>query len=126
MANAGDSTVSRVDPSTLEVVRTIGLRFAPQAIAFGPSGVWVANTQNDSVSRIDPATNGVTTTIPVGDSPAGLAVTEDAVWVTNTVGGTISRVDPSTGTVEEIEIGAGPDGIAVASDGTVWFTTHAP
>jgi YVTN family beta-propeller protein len=97
-----------------------------QAIAFGPSGVWVANTQNDSVSRIDPGTNGVTTTIPVGDSPAGLAVTEDAVWVTNTVGGTISRIDPSTGTVEEIEIGAGPDGIAVATDGTVWFTTHAP
>jgi streptogramin lyase len=35
-------------------------------------------------------------------------------------------IDPATGDVVTIEVGAGPDGIAVDDDGIVWFTAHAP
>ncbi len=54
-------------------------------------------------------------------------MTDGAVWVTNLVGGTISRIDPAAATVvATIEVGTGPDGIAIDDDGTVWFTAHAP
>ena len=41
VANAGDGTVSRIDPETSEVVTTIDVGQAPAGIAVGHGLVWV-------------------------------------------------------------------------------------
>ena len=41
VANAGDGTVSRIDPDTREVVATIDLGVSVEGIATGAGGVWV-------------------------------------------------------------------------------------
>jgi peptide/nickel transport system substrate-binding protein len=81
VANAGDDSVSRVDPRANASLRSISVGDAPSAIAIGDGAVWVANAQDATVSRIDPATNRVVATIDVGHRPQGVAVTGDKVWV---------------------------------------------
>ena len=66
VANAGDDSVSHVDPRANASLRSISVGDAPSAIAIGDGAVWVANAQDDTVSRIDPATNRVVATIEVG------------------------------------------------------------
>jgi YVTN family beta-propeller protein len=127
VANAGDSTVQRFNPSTFEVgpVRTVSVGKRPVAIAFGEGAVWVANASDDTVTRIDPS-SGATTTIRVGQGPVALAVGSGAVWVANKDDGTISRIDAgSNDVVRTIEIGNAPAGVTFA-DGHVWVSVQAP
>jgi YVTN family beta-propeller protein len=127
VANSGDATVQRFNPSTFEVgpVRTISVGERPLAIAFGEGSVWVANASDDSVTRIEPS-SGATTTIRVGHEPTAIAIGAGAVWVANKDDGTISRIDPgSNDVVRTISIGNAPSGLAF-SNGNVWVSVQAP
>ena len=127
VANVGDSTVQRFNPTTFEqgAVRAISVGSRPLGLAFGEGAVWAANTSDDSVTRID-AVTGAARTIGVGPGPTALAVGAGAVWVANTAGRTISRIDPATNNVvDTIEIGNAPSGLVV-SDGLVWVAVQAP
>lgn len=127
VANSGDSTVSRFDPTTLEEgpLRTISVGSRPTGIAYGADAVWVANAGDDTVTRIDLSTYS-TTTVPVGSEPVAVAVGEGAVWVANRADRTVSRIDPATNDVARtIEVGNAPAGIAVA-EGFVWFAVETP
>jgi virginiamycin B lyase len=42
VANAGDGTISRIDPRSFEVVKTIKTGNAPAGIAVGGGFVWVS------------------------------------------------------------------------------------
>jgi YVTN family beta-propeller protein len=127
VANSGDATVQRFDPTTFEEgpIRPISVGRRPTAIAYGESAVWVANLEDDTVTRIDPGTNS-TFTIRVGDRPAAVAVGAGAVWVANSGDGTVSRIDPAKNEVTRtIETRNAPAGIA-AGNGFVWVTVQAP
>jgi YVTN family beta-propeller protein len=127
VANSGDSTVSRFDPTTLEEgpLRTVSVGSRPTGIAYGADAIWVANAGDDTVTRIDPSTYS-TTTIPVGSEPVAVAVGAGAVWVTNRADRTVSRIEPATNdVVRTIEVENAPAAIAVA-DGFVWFAAEAP
>jgi YVTN family beta-propeller protein len=127
VANVGNSTVQRFNPTTFEegAVRSISVGSRPLGVAFGEGAVWVANTSDDSITRIDPFT-GSARTIGVGRGPTAVAVGAGAVWVANTAGSTISRVDPATNSVvDTIEIGNAPNGLVV-SDGLLWVAVQAP
>jgi YVTN family beta-propeller protein len=127
VSNAGDSTVQRFDPSTLEQgpLETRGVGRTPSGIAAGEGAVWVASTNDDVVMRIDPATKS-NLPIRVGDGPTAVAVGAGAVWVANATARTVSRVDPSTRQeAETIDLGALPSGVAVAN-GLVWVAAQAP
>lgn len=80
VANTGDDTVMRIDPSSPNSTDTIEVGDAPVAIAASPDAVWVAN-RGGTVSRIDPAKREVVETIATGNAPAGIAVGDGAVWV---------------------------------------------
>jgi YVTN family beta-propeller protein len=54
VANQGDDTVNRIDPTTGNVTRTVPVGGLPDGIAVGPGAVWVANGQDGTVTRIDP------------------------------------------------------------------------
>jgi YVTN family beta-propeller protein len=127
VANSGDSTVARFDPTTLEEgpLRTVSVGSRPTGIAYGADAIWVANAGDGTVTRIEPSTYS-TTTIPVGSEPVAVAVGAGAVWVANRADRSVSRIDPATNdVVGAIEIGNSPAGIAVA-DGFVWFAVEAP
>jgi YVTN family beta-propeller protein len=82
VANDVEGSVTRIDPRTTSVVRSISVGADPVALAVGPDAIWVANSGDGTVSRIDPATNAVTKTISIGHRPLGVAVADGLVWVT--------------------------------------------
>lgn len=127
VANSGDSTVSRFDPTTLEegALRTISVGRRPTGIAYGADAIWVTNAGDDTLTRIDPSTYS-TMTIPVGPEPVAVAYGAGAVWVASSGDRTVSRIDPATNEVSRtIDVGNVPAGIAVI-DGFVWLAMAAP
>jgi YVTN family beta-propeller protein len=98
----------------------------PVSIAVDPVDHRVYVTQPDfsAVSVIDPTTNGVIATIPVGQRPLGIAIDRGRhrVFVANSGFKTVSVINASTGAVAEIEVGPGPIGVAVNSQGDAYVT----
>ena len=84
VANLDDGTVSRIDPATYAVKKTIRVGRRPIAVALDPANhaVWVANSGDGTVSRIDSTTNKIVKTIAIGNKPVGLDVGDGRVWVT--------------------------------------------
>lgn len=68
------TTVSVINTSTMQVVRTIGAGKGPHGVVIPPAGnrVYVTNRFDDSVSEIDVATQKVVRTYQVGDEPTGI------------------------------------------------------
>jgi YVTN family beta-propeller protein len=122
VANEGDDTVNRIDPTTGTVTRKVQVGGRPDGIAVGPHAVWVANSQDGTVTRIDPSTGQPGGPIAVGSGPAGIAITAGAVWVANSLDLTVSKIDPATGRVTDtIGVGDGP-GTIVAAQNALWVS----
>ncbi len=115
-----DHTLWRVDPVRRRVVATIRLPFAPQAVAAGRGGVWVADRRGNEVVRFDPSTNRLVARIRVGRGPTAIAASADSIWVANERDGTVSRIDPRRNSVEKtIAVGSEAVDLAVGLGG-VW------
>jgi YVTN family beta-propeller protein len=119
----GDSTVARVNPSSVTVVGRTFAGAAPAGVAVQSGYVWVVNTESATVQRYQPSTFeegplGSPTT--VGRRPTAIAAGEGALWVANTGSDTVTRIDPGTPpTTEAIRVGDGPVAVAVG-EGAVW------
>ena len=123
VANAGDGTVSQVNPTARRVVGVpIYVGNGPTGIAVGKGAVWVALSVDGAVAKIDPDAGRVVKTFPVGTNPTRVAVGFDKVWVTNESVGTVTPIDPVHDVAESpIAVGHGPNGIAIGAD-AVWVT----
>jgi peptide/nickel transport system substrate-binding protein len=123
VANAGDGTVSEVNPTARRVVADpIYVGNGPSGIAVGKGAVWVALSVDGAVAKIDPDTGRVVDTFSVGTNPTRVAVGFDKVWVTNESVGTVTPIDPVHDVAESpIAVGHGPNGLAVGP-GAVWVT----
>jgi streptogramin lyase len=140
VADFWNSTVSRIDPVTGEVVAVIPLRlpepivtstgtydeFLPQDLAAGEGGVWVS-TARGYVAHVDPDTNTVSAMIKVeGDAAGPIVAGAGAVWLGESQLGVL-RIDPSGNLTRLIPI-AGEAGrrLNVASlalsGSTLWAT----
>jgi YVTN family beta-propeller protein len=127
VASATQGTVSRIDPATNTVTRTIRVGHNPSRLAAGYGSVWAANNDG-TVSRIDARTGRLTAAIAVtGIRPSDLAVGAGAVWVTSGAGARLMRVDPASNQQVAVPEGldAAPNGIAVV-DGLVWLSYDGP
>ena len=131
VANAGDGTVTRLDPATGENVDTIGAGGGDlNDLAVGFGYVWVANGNDGTITKIDPRLDqtvgppirlGRPTVAP--DPVFYIAIDSHYVWATR--GSQLLRIDPATGKVERrLDIGQ-PTGLATGG-GSVWVTTQAP
>jgi YVTN family beta-propeller protein len=123
VANAGQGTVSRIDPATNAVTGTTPVGRNPVRLAAGFGSVWVANKTSNTVSRLDVRTGRLQATISVASdffSPTELTVDADAVWVRDDA--RLWRLDPATNTVTERtgdwEIGGG----LTVVDGVLWLS----
>jgi YVTN family beta-propeller protein len=125
VANAADSTVSKILPATVTQLRAFPVGRHPDGIAIGAGAVWVTGQGDNTVTRIDLGA-GSEATIPVGHGPTGIAFGAGAVWVANSDDGTISKIDPQEPRdVRTIPVGNRPVGVAIAN-GRVWVTVQAP
>ena len=76
----GDDTLSEVDPSTHQVVRSVGVGLEPDAVAVAPGGTdgkgiaLVANFGSNSVTPIDLGSWRAGRPVPVGSQPVAIAV----------------------------------------------------
>jgi branched-chain amino acid transport system substrate-binding protein len=141
--NAGDRTLSKMDPETRRIVKTFGTGGTTTDVAVGEGAVWVGNggetaetlgnVYTTSVSRLDPDSTEVTGTriLPGGQAPkAGLYDTSRILGVSQLAAGaggvwainpdlSVSRIDPDTlELVARIPV-AGASAIAAGREG-VW------
>jgi YVTN family beta-propeller protein len=78
VANAGDGTVTRIDPST-HSTSTIEVGGRPVDVEALPDAIWVAGREG-RISRIDPGQRRVVKTIEAGNALAGIAAGGGHVW----------------------------------------------
>ena len=126
VGNVGDRTLTRIDPSTRDVVRTVALDATPTGVAVTQGAVWVVHGRLGLVSRIDPQFDRVVETLDpdVGRSSGGAINSgPSGVWVTF-AGHTIAyvgRIDPASGRISPEGYPDGrPSAIAVGED-AVWI-----
>lgn len=110
--------LTKLDPRTGHVLKTVDPHSGASAIAVGDGAVWIADADGNSVTRVD--STGLVTPIPVGNGPSALAVDSAGVWVAETLDNAVVRIDPTThAPTATIPVGEAPTGIAVGA-GSVW------
>ncbi len=152
VANAGDGTVSRLDPASGQVTATIAVGDptvftardectggvhsfhntsfevrqcdVPSAVVVAAGSVWAAKNEANALVRIDPARNAVIDTVALGGKPWALAATDDAIWVSDYDDDALIRVDARSGAVAGRIAGLphGPTEMAIAGD-ALWVLT---
>jgi YVTN family beta-propeller protein len=129
VANIADQTISRVDPSTFQTLRTIPLKQPPTGIAAADGAVWAvtSNPTADYVTadQIDPQFDTVDHAVRVANiapATAGAVTAQgDAVWVAP-FSGDLTRLSSTSGTVlKRLDPSSSPTGL-VFGDGANWVT----
>jgi DNA-binding beta-propeller fold protein YncE len=98
VTNRSSSSISKVDPATNRVVKTVSTPYVnPGGIVAAAGHLWVGNdSAGDSTAlRVHPATLKVTE-IEVGPRPAFVAAAAGSLWFANQGDGTVTRVDERT------------------------------
>ena len=126
VADADNSTVSRIDAKTKERLPIGGLGSDVHDLAFGLGSLWVAGGNDGTVWRVDPHTNGVQR-VGLGRAHGGLPqpvftvrVGAGAVWVTR--GNELLRIDPAGARVTMRR--PIPASLGLAVGGSVWLATQ--
>jgi virginiamycin B lyase len=123
--DTGDGTISKIDPFTNRVVKTIRIGDAqafyksrcepygsvhsfmgptftvrrcdlPSAVAVGTGLVWATKNDTRAIVALDPKDGHLVGTIPVDATPFELSAADGMVWVTSYQDETIERIDPRT------------------------------
>ena len=128
VANANDRTLSRIDPKTLRVTKTVGLGFEPTDLAADAQQVWVAGGYDHALWRVD--RDGLArlklrfrerSPLPSGfeRGPAGVAVGPGTVWLSH--GDELTELDSVTGEVQRtVKAGGRWDDAIAAARSWVW------
>ncbi|MFL5914816.1 MAG: BTAD domain-containing putative transcriptional regulator [Gaiellaceae bacterium] len=136
--NAGDQTLTRVDPSTGKAVVVGGL--APCGITPDPSGdVWIANCYprnvrnlGDDVVRVNATTLAFKRTLPAPGGEGfyrGLAYGDGSLWLSQVDGdstfnpNTVTEINPQTGREQTTRLARSAWGLAWSDGyGDLWIT----
>jgi len=124
VGNRDDNTLLRIDASSLDVVRTIGLSVAPTDVELGAGSVWVLS--DGALLRVDPAINDVVDTVPLPQDQqrwSHMDVGANAVFVCTCAAGpgTVIRIDAATLSVEAV--GRSPVWMIAYGEGALWTLT---
>ena len=125
VGNRDDNTLLRIDASSFDVVRTIGLSAAPTDVELGAGSVWVLSDW--ALLRVDPAINDVVDTVPLprvgGQRWSHMEVGANAVFVCTCAAGpgAVIRVDAATLSVEPVR--RRPVWMIAYGEGGLWALT---
>ncbi len=129
------ATLTRIDPKTLRVVETSGIRAdgIPIGLAVGEGSVWVAMNQGARlvVLQIGPELGNVMRTIPLETSESGtysllrapvvLTTGNGAVWALERGTGEVDRIDAETGEPEKLTDGHGASFAIDVDEQAIWL-----
>jgi DNA-binding SARP family transcriptional activator/streptogramin lyase len=132
---AGDHTLTRVDPTTRKAV-VVGGGLAPCGLAADPSGdVWVANCfrrgsgQTSNVIRVDATTLTFKRTLLVPGGNyffRGIAYGGGSVWLALPNDTAVTEVDPRTGMERRLQIARTPGAFGWSEGyGDLWVTNFS-
>src|SRR3954454_8810864 len=127
VADADNSTVSRIDVKTKERLPIGGLGSDVHDLAFGFGSLWVAGGNSGTVSRVDPQTNATervdleSTGQRLPQPVFSVRVGAGAVWAMR--GNELLRIDPSEAGVTDRRRIPPAEGFAVGL-GSVWVATE--
>jgi DNA-binding beta-propeller fold protein YncE len=94
VANADDTTVSRIDPANTGArPKEFEVGDEPRGVVAEFGSVWVTLGEESAVARLDPGSGDVEK-IDVGEGPEGIAAGPSSIWVANGDSGTVSRITP--------------------------------
>jgi streptogramin lyase len=114
------NSISKIESSSLEVLRTRTIAGAPDLLAKGFGRVWVLGL--GEVASINPRSLAIDLRTPTGDVCSnGIAVGEGAVWVSNPCDGSVLKIDPRSGATTRIPVGGSPSDIGIGF-GSVWVS----
>ena len=119
VATDGGGTVSRIDPATNRVTRSVRVGRSACTLAVGAGAVWTVRYDADELVRVDSATWQVRR-LEVGKTPVDVLVAAGSVWVTNWDDRTLARVDPGKLRVTDVvRLPAQPQGLLHRA-GSLW------
>jgi DNA-binding SARP family transcriptional activator/DNA-binding beta-propeller fold protein YncE len=130
VATVDSATLTEVDGRTGKVVRLVGLRITPAAVAAAGDRVWVADRRRGLVLEFAAGYERPSAQIayprtrargPVGlnvREPVSLAAGSGAVWVTDG-SRRLTRIDARSHAVSQLPAGRALDGV-VAGTGAIW------
>jgi DNA-binding beta-propeller fold protein YncE len=120
-----DGTLSRIDPTSLEVVgRPLRLGAGISGVAYGAGSVWVSSPRTGELLRVDSSSGKVTQRIGVEGEPGAVAFGGKRVWVADEAGAGIAVVNVSGGDVYRRRLAphAAPLRLAVGAGG-LWVSS---
>jgi YVTN family beta-propeller protein len=125
VADAGNGTVTRIDPASGQPVERIPVGGDPGSIVSGGGAIWVADSLGATVARIAPATETVTQTITLGGAnPDALAFGGGRLWVADASARSLYEIDPATGGVlQTIPVEVTPSAVVFGA-GALWVAGY--
>jgi len=117
-----DGGLTRVDPSTLRLLKRLAIGGSPAGLALCWGRLWVGGGRRDTwLTSVDPVTNRFER-VDVGvEAPSWPTCVGDALWSPTAHG--VVRIDPRSRTVvASIALAGTPARVAAAPDGTIWIT----
>src|SRR6478736_2236954 len=128
VSNEKGNTVSVIDTTKWEVIRTIKVGQRPRGIEFTKDQkyVLVAVGDDDTIQMIDTKTNQIVDTLPSGPDPELFVqdVMGKILYVANENDNTVTIIDLEKRTrVGDIQVGVGPEGMAISPDGKILIST---
>ncbi|HEY0156644.1 MAG TPA: cytochrome D1 domain-containing protein [Thermoanaerobaculia bacterium] len=133
VANRGGSTITFIDPVTMQSLGTATAGFDPHEIAVSPDGTraYVSNygaQSGTTLSVIDVAARAKIGDVSIAPlaGPHGIVFSNGKVWFTADGSNQVGRYDPATGLIDWIAstTQAGGHMLAVRADGTAVYTAN--
>ena len=120
----GNGQLSRIDPRTAQVIRTVDVGQGTTGITAGLGAVWVADDLSGTITPVDPDTLEVGTPIEVSGHIDDVEAGAGAVWTLDTDAGVVSPINPATGLVgAPARVGVRPTDLASGLD-SLWVANN--
>ncbi|MTA13398.1 MAG: hypothetical protein F2534_12430 [Actinobacteria bacterium] len=125
VTNSDSDDVTKIDPTTGDVIGTYAVGDYPFGIAFDGTSIWVSNRDSASLTQLDVNTGAVVNTISLspGTSNYGLVWDGTHLWTNHNTFGVL-RINPSTEVVSPFSFPGGT-GFALGFDGShIWVPSR--
>ena len=122
VSNEKDNTITVVDSTTMEVVKTVQVGQRPRGITISHDGkfIYLCASDDDTIEVIDTATLEIVGTLPSGPDPELFVLSPDGktLYVANEDDNLVTVIDlDSKKVLAEIPVGVEPEGMGISPDG---------